>query len=388
MVKLLAKLFIKNHNNYEDLKVRESYGVLCGVLGVVFNIISSGIKIFAGIISGSIAILSDGLNNLADMASSLIAIISAKLSNRKPDKEHPFGHGRYEYIASLVVSFLILFMAFELMKSSINKIIDFEPITYNPIIVYILIASIILKLWMFVFNRIYGKKTSSMVLQATSVDSLSDAITTIVILLATIFGHNVNFPIDAIGGALVSILIAIGGIKVAKNAVEILLGTPPSADTIKKINDMVLSGEGIIGTHDLMVHDYGPGRSFASIHAEVNDDVDIVAVHEVIDAIEEKIFNELGIQMVIHMDPISTSSKVLFHKQITIDTIYNIDSKLKLHDFRMVYGVNQINLIFDLVVPHDYTHNQKSEIVERINEELSLKDERYKAVIKVETEYI
>lgn len=388
MIRLLARIFIKDRKNYQDLKVREKYGILCGVTGIVCNIISSAGKIIVGIISGSIAVLSDGLNNLADMASSVIGIISAKLSNRRPDKEHPFGHGRYEYIASLTVAFLILFMALELMISSVQKVIKPEPVDFSIILIIAMGGSILIKLWMFGYNYIYAKKTQSMVLKATSFDSISDVITTSVILIATIVGQYTTFPLDALGGILVSALIAFGGLKIAKEAIKTLLGNPPSKETITKITKMVMSGKGIIGTHDLMVHDYGPGRSFASIHAEVSDKADIVQIHEVIDRIETEISQELGIIMVIHMDPISTSEDVVEHKQMVQNVITEISPSLKLHDFRMVGGVNQINLIFDLVVPYNWTAEQRRTISTQISEKLTALDSRYKCVIQVETEFV
>lgn len=385
---LLVKLFIKNRDNIEDNEVRGQYTILCGITGVICNCISSAAKIIIGILAGSISIMSDGLNNLGDIITSLVSIVSAKLSNKEADEDHPFGHGRYEYVASLIVGFLIIFVAFELLMESIDKIKNPSTVNISIALYIVLGISLLIKFWMFVFNNKYGKKINSEVLKATAIDSISDVITTTVVLGCTIAGQYTSFPIDGVAGILVAALIAFNGIKVAKESIGILLGTPPTKELSEGIEKLVMGGEGILGTHDMMVHNYGPGRYFASIHAEVSDKSDIVKTHEVIDALEGKAYKELNVILTIHMDPISTSADVMKHKGIVDKVIKEFDKDLSFHDFRMVDGVHQINLIFDLVIPYGYG-KEKGEIVkEEIIKKLKKIDKRYYFVIKVESKYI
>lgn len=389
MIKLLSKLFIKNYQDYSDNQVRSKYGVLTGVFGIFLNIICSLMKIIIGALSGSIAILSDGLNNVADISSSVVGIFAAKLSNKKPDKDHPFGHGRFEYIGSLVVSFLVMFMGAELIIESVKKIINPEPIEFNIALVICLIISIIIKLYMFAYNRIYSKKINSLVLKATSTDSLFDSITTTVILLATLLSQIPslsNIPFDGIGGCVVGLLICYGGFNIAKESIATLLGVPPTEETINELVSIIMSGEGILGTHDLMIHDYGPGRQFASVHVEIDEKDDIVKVHEVVDKIEGLVFEKMGMIITIHMDPISTSEETKYHKQVVIETVKKVNEEYSIHDFRMVNGEKQINVIFDLVVPHHITKT-KEEIAHEVKEALHKIDARYYAVIQVECSY-
>ncbi len=388
MIKLLAKIFIKDFKNYSDSKVREQYSIITGFFGIFLNIIASSLKITIGAISGSIAIVSDGLNNIADISSSVVAILGAKLSNMKPDKEHPFGHGRFEYIASLVVSFLIMFMGVELGIESVKKILNPTPVDFSYTIIIVLCISILIKVYMFIYNKIYGKKTHSMVLNATAMDSLYDSITSSVILLATILGTFINLPLDGISGCFVALLICYGGFNIAKESIGTILGIPPTNETVNKLSSLVLSGEGILGIHDLMIHDYGPTRQFASVHAEVDEKCNIVKAHEVIDAVEAKIFNEMGIITTIHMDPISTSKKVLEHKTIVEEAIKSIDPDFSIHDFRMVDGEKQINIIFDLVIPHHYLKHTKEEIMNLVKNSLKKINKIYYPVIQIETAYI
>lgn len=385
MIKFIIKRFVKDYKNVENQKVRARYGVLAGVLGIICNSILFVLKLVIGGIMGSIAIISDAFNNLSDMGSSIISIISTRLSNQKPDKEHPFGHGRIEYVASLIVAFMILFVSIELFRNSLDKVINPVAVTFDWVLFGILSASVLIKIWMYLYNRHIGKSINSSVALATAADSRNDVISTSVVILSLVIGQYVQLPVDGIMGLIVSVLIFISGLDIAKGTISTLLGNPPSKETVEKIQGLVRTGKGIIGTHDLMVHDYGPGRIFASIHAEVPDDVNIVEVHEVIDAIEEKVFDEMGITLTIHMDPISLNNlEVNEAAKMVLDTVHAIDIDTSIHDFRMVHGDNQINLIFDLVVPYNITDKETEEIKCKIATNLISIDKRYRAVMKIE----
>ncbi|HHV28169.1 MAG TPA: cation transporter [Clostridium sp.] len=309
MIKLIIKWFIKDYRNVTDKKVRESYGVLSGVIGIVCNIFLFMLKMTTGLFINSIAVISDAFNNLSDMGSSLVAILGVKLSNRPPDDEHPHGHGRYEYISSLVVSFIIFAVGLELLRNSFGKIMKPEEVTFNTISILILIISILIKLWMFSYNRYIGKTINSGINKATAQDSLNDAIATTAVVAGTLIGSFVRFPLDGIMGLIISALIMYTGFSIAKDSVDLLLGVCPDTELINSINSYVLGGKNIKGIHDLKVHDYGPGRISASIHAEVSEGANIVEIHSVIDEIEQKIKNELGVDIVIHMDPVGETNE-------------------------------------------------------------------------------
>lgn len=389
MIKLIVKRFIKNSENVSDKKVRESYGVLGGALGIICNTLLFALKLCAGTIMNSIAIISDAFNNLSDMGSSLVTIIGTKLSGKRPDKEHPFGHGRLEYISSLIVSFIILLMGVELLKSSVVKIFKPEELNFSLPIIVILSLSVLVKVWLYFSGRYMGEKINSSTLKAAARDSLNDVIATSAVILTTVIGQFVNFPaLDGIVGTIVALLIMKTGFDIARDTVGILLGTPASKELVNEICSKVLSGEGITGVHDLIVHDYGPGRVMASIHAEVPDDSDIVAVHEVIDAVEKKIEAEMGIHMVIHMDPVSVncerSNKI---KSQVVSAVANANKEYSIHDFRIVDGENKINLIFDMVVPYGISDAQLEKDVQNIKQQLLQCDERYNCVIQIDNEY-
>ncbi|MBQ7794902.1 MAG: cation transporter [Clostridia bacterium] len=388
MIKFIVRRFVPDSENTASPKVREHYGVLGGVIGIVCNLALFALKLIIGAISGSIAIISDSFNNLSDCGSSLVALFGAKLSNRRPDSEHPFGHGRSEYVASLIVSFITIFLGLELLKSSVGKIADPVHTTLTPIMLIILALSVLVKLWMFRSNTYMGRKINSSVLLATAKDSLSDIFATLAVIVTSAIGIFLDFPvIDGIVGALVSVLIIRTGVGVATDTIGLLLGKPPAPETVEKINKMVLSGEGIAGVHDLVVHDYGPGRAFASVHAEVPDNYDIVRIHEIIDELEHKISRETGIHMVIHMDPVAVDcERTTAIKAQVAELIKGYDQRLKLHDFRMTDGENRINLIFDLETPADLINSGKP-VAADIAEILSDADSRYKAVINIDLIY-
>ena len=389
MIKLIVKRFIKNSENVSDKKVRESYGILGGVLGIICNTFLFVLKPCAGTVMNSIAIISDAFNNLSDMGSSLVTIIGTKLSGKRPDKEHPFGHGRLEYISSLIVSFIILLMGFELLKSSAVKIFKPEKMNFSLPVIVILSLSVLVKVWLYFSGKYMGEKINSSTLKAAAWDSLNDVIATSAVILTTVIGRFVNFPaLDGIVGTVVALLIMKTGFEIARDTVGILLGTPASRELVNEISSKVLNGEGITGVHDLIVHDYGPGRVMASIHAEVPDDSDIVAVHEVIDAVEKRIEAEMGIHMVIHMDPVSVncerSDKI---KGQVVSAVADTNSEYSIHDFRIVDGENKINLIFDMVVPYGISDAQLESDIQSIKQRLLQSDERYNCVIQIDNEY-
>lgn len=304
MIKFLIKKFIKDSEKVNDKNVRESYGVLSGILGIICNVFLFIVKLVLGLFINSIAVISDAFNNLSDMGTSVITIFGAKLSSRPPDKEHPHGHGRYEYIASLVVSFIIFAVGFRLLSTSFSKILNPQKVLLNTVSVLILLISVLVKVWMFSYNRYIGKVINSSVNRAAALDSLNDVYATTGIILGMVVGNFTAFPVDGIMGLVISVLIMYTGFKTAKDSVNLLLGALPDPEIIQRINELVLSGENIKGIHDLKIHDYGPARITASIHAEVVDNVNIVDIHSEIDRIEAKVKEELGIDMVIHMDPV------------------------------------------------------------------------------------
>jgi len=304
LIRYIIRRFIKNYRNVNDENVRESYGVLSGVLGISCNLLLFLIKLLAGLYINSIAVISDAFNNFSDFGSSLITILGAKFSNRPPDRGHPHGHGRYEYIASLVVSFMIIMVGLQMIRSSFSKIINPEDVYLNTFSIIILLVSILIKLWMFYYNKYISTVINSSVNKAAAYDSFSDAIATGAVVIATISGRYVSFPVDGLIGLAISLLIIYTGFKTAKESINLLLGSSPDPELIDKINALVLKGKNIKGTHDLIIHDYGPGKIIASIHAEVSDNVNIVDIHSEIDNIEKEIKKELGVNIVIHMDPV------------------------------------------------------------------------------------
>ncbi|MBQ4515251.1 MAG: cation transporter [Clostridia bacterium] len=385
MIKFLIKRFVPDFLQVTKKEVRERYGVLAGILGIICNIFLFLVKLIIGFLMNSIAIISDAFNNLSDMGSSVVTIIGLKMSNMHADKEHPFGHGRIEYISSLIVSFIIMLVGFELLKSSVGKIINPEKPELNLILIIILCLSVLVKVWMFSYNRYIGKQINSGVIKASATDSLNDVISTGAVIISAIISGFVSFPIDAIAGSAVSVLVMYSGFSIAKETISILLGNPPDPELVAEINERILSQNGIVGTHDLIVHDYGPGRVMASVHAEVPDDIDIVKIHEIIDLAEKGIARDLGVHIVIHMDPITVNcERTDAIKSMLVDLVKGIDARYNIHDFRMTDGESNINLIFDLEVPCGYSHQQKDEIVKTIRKKLSELDTRYKAVIEVD----
>lgn len=381
----LTKIFIKDSDNVTAPSVRAAYGVFGGILGIICNILLFVLKLVVGSAIHSIAIISDAFNNLSDMGSSVVTMIGAKLSNQRPDEEHPFGHGRFEYISSLIVSFIIITMGFELVKSSFDKIIHPATPQFNIVLIAILCVSIFVKLWMFFAMRYLGKKINSDVLLATSADSLNDTTATTVIILSVILCRFLPPVTDGIAGMVVAVIICISGVKLAWETIGTLLGTSPDPEVAGRIAEIILADKEILGIHDLIVHDYGPGRTLASVHAEVSCEKSAIMLHEIIDALEMKIMVELGIETVIHTDPILVSDgKVNETRQMVKNIIAEINPSLGMHDFRMTDGETRINLIFDLEVPFELTDTERKNTLTLIKEKITAVDERFACVVKVD----
>lgn len=392
MIRYLIRRFVPDWQQTHLPAVRTRYAMLAGVLGILCNLLLFITKLIIGTLSGSVAILSDAFNNLSDAGSSLISIVSARLATQKPDKEHPWGHGRMEYIASLVVSFFILFVGLELAKSSLDSLLHPTKPSFSVVTITLLVLSVLVKIWMWSYNRYIAQKTDSSVLRAAAADSIGDALSSTVVIVSSVLGmflpDSLPIPVDGILGILVSILILRCGISIMRETVGLLLGAPADPETVRAVTAIVSSGDGIIGMHDLMIHDYGPGRKFASVHAEVPDTADIIHVHEVIDALEGRIYNETGIIAVIHTDPVTVGNAYVDGIRTTTERIISeVNAAYRIHDFRITDGENRINLIFDLVVPLSEDADDSVRAAEEIRRRLSEADSRYRAVIRIETDY-
>lgn len=388
MITFLASLFIKDRRNYNSPEVRQAYGVLSGAVGIGLNILLFLGKWIAGTVSGSIAITADAFNNLSDAGSSIITLIGFRLSGQEPDPEHPFGHGRMEYISGLLVSVAILVMGFELIWSSLGKLRSPEPIESSALVFGILIASILVKLYMFFYNHSLSKKIESAAMKATSVDSLSDTVATTLVLIATLISKYTGLLLDGWFGILVGLFILYTGGSTLKETIDLLLGQPPKQEFIDEVKEIVLGHSMVHGVHDLIVHDYGPGRVMISLHAEVDVNGDIQDIHEQIDHIEHELQEKLHCSATIHMDPIVTDDKeVLAMKAKVEEMVHFLDESFSMHDFRMVKGSTRTNLIFDVEVPRktSYTDNEiVNWLKERIHE---LPGSKYFAVIQIDHEY-
>lgn len=388
MTKLLTKLFVKNYKNTSDPTVRKGYGTLSSVVGIIINLILAAIKILAGILSGSVAIIADAFNNLSDSGTSVITLFSFKLSSKPADKEHPYGHARIEYIASMVVSFIILLVGAELLLDSGKTLLGVGEVKNTVITtttIVILSASIVLKLWLGLFYRSIGKKIDSTVVSAAATDSFSDSVSTIAILGSSILiKYTEWYFVDAIVGIAVSIPIIIAGLKILNETKDILLGEGPVDETVKAIENIIKDYPDIIGMHDLMVHNYGPNKFVASFHAEVDGKQDIYYLHDMIDNVERRINEELIISCTIHMDPIVTDDENVNElKSFLLETMTESGLDLPIHDFRTVIGQTHTNMIFDIVLPFDHPLTEK-EVKEKICEAVKAKRENCFCVITVD----
>jgi len=397
MIKFLVRKTIKNYEDTSNQVVREKYGVLGGVLGVICNIVLFITKLVIGTIVGAISITSDAFNNLTDSLSSIVSIVSAKLSNKKPDKDHPFGHGRIEYIFTLIVAFVILFVGAELIISSATKLIDGIkgeeiPIVETGLMFYIsigiLVASLFVKLWMWSFYKYLGKAINSGVLMASSADSISDVLTSSAIIVATALGalllKEYYFYADAIMGMIVGVIICINGFKIVLEVIGDLLGKPASKEELETIEKIVTENKRILGIHDLIIHDYGPGRKYASVHAEVDAKEDIVEAHEVIDYAEQVCFSKTGIVLTIHMDPIDFDSPVVKKANEVVGQVLSKYEGITYHDLRITDGEHNINIIFDIVVPFSYSNEQMADVIANIKKEVKEIDKKYSVVVNID----
>ena len=352
MLKLLTRLFIKDSENVTDAGVRRAYGTLCSVYGIFLNILLFAGKYFAGLLSGSVAIVADAFNNLSDAGSSVITLLGFAIAGKKPDLDHPFGHGRAEYLAGLLLSAMIIAMGFELGKSSLTKILHPEPVNVGLLPAVILLASIGVKFYMCLYNKAVGKKISSAAMQATATDSLSDTIATTVVLLSMGIAWLFQVNVDGWAGLLVAAFIIFAGYSALRDTLTPLLGQAPDPELVKEIEQTAMAHPEIVGIHDLIMHDYGPGRGFVSLHAEVKSCGDIFALHDAVDQAEREIREKFGILATIHMDPIDCDNEQLATlRQAVAEKLLEIDPELKIHDFRMVPGPTHTNLIFDALVP-------------------------------------
>ncbi len=390
MLKLLSRIFIKDYKNYESPAVRSSYGVLCGGFGIFLNILLFIGKFLAGTLAKSVSITADAFNNLADAGSSIITLLGFRLARQKPDTKHPFGHGRIEYIAGLLVSAAIILMGFELAKSSISKIISPEPIEFSVLTAAILVCSILVKLYMVFYNKSIGKKIKSATLGATSLDSCSDCIATSVVLVSSLIAHFFKINIDGYCGVLVAAFVIYSGIRALQETITPLLGQAPDREFIERIQKLIEEFPEITGIHDLIVHDYGPGRLMISLHAEmpVYEDSDIFAMHDIIDNAERLLSKELECLVTIHLDPTrSNDEKVAELKAKTVNVLHGISPELSLHDFRVVPGPTHTNLIFDVVIPFDLKLKE-DEITEKLNSAVSEWDDaKYYVVVSFDRPY-
>lgn len=387
MISLLARFFCKSDGK-SPAQLRTAYGILCGAVGIGLNLLLFLGKFFAGTLSGSVAITADAFNNLSDAGSSVVTLLGFRLAGKKPDAGHPFGHGRMEYISGLVVAGLILVMGAELAKSSVDKILHPEAVTFSWLACGILLASIAVKLYMYRYNRAVGKKIDSAAMAATAADSLSDTAATAAVLLATVASRFISVPLDGWVGLVVALFILWSAVQAARDTISPLLGQAPDPALVRQIEELVTAHPQVVGVHDLVVHDYGPGRRIISLHAEVPADGELLEMHDAIDNIEMELARKLRCEAVIHMDPVVVGDPVVtaLREQVTA-LVKTIDPRITIHDFRMVPGATHTNLIFDVVIPFDeqLTRPQVAQQVCRLVEGM---EGRYRAIIKVENSYV
>lgn len=387
MTNLLVKIFIKNYENTSDNSVRSAYGRMSGIVGIICNALLCISKMIVGLVSGSVSVTADAVNNLSDASSSVISLLGFKLAERPADEEHPYGHGRYEYLSGLMVALLIMVIGVELLKSGIDKIIHPSDVEFSIVTASVLIVSIAVKLWMALFNGKIGKKIKSETLAATAADSRNDVISTSAVLIAAVISRFTDLQLDGFMGTAVALFILYSGFGLVKDTLDPILGKAPTAEMVETIRKKILSYPGIVGTHDLMIHDYGPGRQFASVHVEMAAETDVIESHDVIDNIERDFLKDDGIHMLVHYDPICTSdSEVGALRNWISENIRVIDNRLTIHDLRIVKGTTHTNVIFDCVVPYDCKLSEK-EIKQEIGDIIKNKYKTYYSVITVDRSY-
>ena len=387
MITILSKVFLRNMdiNNPKD---RKAYGTLCGIVGIILNVVLFFVKYFAGLLSGSVAIVADAFNNLSDAGSSFITLIGFIFAGKKPDIDHPYGHGRFEYISGFIVSLLIILMGWELLQSSGKKIFNPEEVDGKWYTIAILLLSIIIKLYMAYYNNSVGKKINSEAMKATATDSLSDCLSTVVVLISIIFMNITNINIDGYCGVLVAIFVTFAGFKAVKETMAPLLGQPPEPEFVQHVIDIVMKHEEVNGIHDLVVHDYGPGRRMISLHAEVDGNGNIFELHDMIDRIENELSDELFCDAVIHLDPIETDNVVVIETKIKVaEKLKEINEHITIHDFRMVTGPTHTNLIFDVVEPYEMKESEQ-QMRNLVTTKVKELDDNYEAVVHIDRSYI
>lgn len=388
MTDFIIKKFIKDYENVNEQRVRESYGITASITGIILNTLLSIGKILTGIIFNSISVTADGVNNLSDGASSVITLIGFKISSKPADKDHPFGHARMEYLTGLILGIAVILVGVELIKSSFDKIMNPTKTIFSIEMIVVLIVSVLIKLWISLFYKKLGDKISSATLKASSTDSRNDVISTIVVILSLLVSNATGYEVDGYVGILVALFILYSGYDILRDILNPLLGEMPDREFIESIENKILSYDGIVNIHDLVVHNYGPNRYFASVHAEVDAKEDIMKSHDLIDNIERDFARELDISLVIHLDPIITDDEEINElRSMTDKIVKSIDERLTMHDFRVVKGETHTNLIFDVVVPVDYDI-KSSKLVSMIEKEIQNKDETYFAVVTVDKNYV
>jgi cation diffusion facilitator family transporter len=389
MTKLLVRLFIKDYNNTDNVKVRTSYGVLVSTVGILCNITLFAIKLTIGLIISSISVMADAFNNLSDAASSVIGLVGAKVAGRPADKEHPFGHGRAEYIAAFIVSFLILQVGLTCFKSSFQKIIKPEEVGFNFLLVVILCLSVLMKLWLSIFNKKLGNKINSSVMKATAADALGDVFITSATIISIIVSKITGLKIDGYMGVIVSVMVLIAGYNIAKETLEPLLGEAVDRELYQKITEKVESYKGIIGSHDLIIHNYGPSRIMATLHVEVPNYTSMEEAHEVIDLIERDILREMGIFIVLHTDPVEIlDPNVTLLKEKVIGIVSELEPQASIHDFRIVEDNKSTKLIFDMLLPYSYDKEKEKRLIESICQKMEDKNKAYECIITIDNNFI
>lgn len=389
MTDFLVKRFIKNYEQVEKVSVRTAYGVLASMVGIFCNVLLFGVKLAVGIWMRSVSVMADAFNNLSDAGSSIISFIGVKMASKPADEDHPFGHGRIEYISALLVAFIVVQVGFSFFKTSVGKIHTPETLHFQMVSVGILLLSIMVKLWLGMFNKSLGKRIGSKVMMAVFTDSMGDVITTSATILSLLFFRITGWNIDGWVGAGVALVVIWAGVSIAKDTLEPLIGEAIDPQEYEKISSYVEKYDGIVGSHDLIIHSYGPNKKMASIHAEVPNDVSVEISHEIIDRIERKAMEELGLFLVIHMDPIETKDERILNIRKNVEEVVSeIGASVSVHDLRIVEGIEQINIIFDMVVRRDYDKEQTREVTQQLKRKLKERDSRYECVITVEHSFV
>lgn len=387
MIHILSNIFIGKNPDTNDPQIRQKFGILGGAVGIFFNILLFFGKLVVGLLSNSIAIMADAFNNLSDAGSSIITLIGFKIAGQKPDSDHPFGHGRLEYISGLLVSMIIVYMGIELVRTSFDRILHPQDLQFSPLLLIILVASILVKCYMFIYNRSISRRIKSTAMMATAKDSLSDTISTFVVLVCTLLSHYYGLHLDGWCGIVVGAFILYTGYQAAKDTIDPLLGQAPDSEFVDQIEEIIMSYPEVLGIHDLIVHNYGPGRVMISVHAEVPADGDILVLHDAIDIIEHSLREKLHCHAVIHMDPICTDDpETIALKEDVTAYIHTLSSELSLHDFRLVKGPTHTNVIFDLLVPYDFALSD-AQLIKDITAHIQSMEGCYFAVIEIDKKY-